>query len=75
VAVQILKDGHRVISASSGTFRFSGSQGFVYYHQIQGGMHLANLNICDFVVWTPDETLIVPFTRENNNGGGEWGGI
>ena len=35
-----------------------------YYHQVQGCMHLANVDECDFVVWTTACTLIVKVQRE-----------
>ena len=36
----------------------------VYWHQVQGQMHLTNRNICYFVVWTTNETVVIKVIKD-----------
>ena len=36
----------------------------VYWHQVQGQMHLTNRNICYFVVWTTKETVVIKVIKD-----------
>lgn len=37
-----------------------------YYDQVQGGLHLANAELCHFVVWTPTELLVERIPKESD---------
>ena len=39
-------------------------KGHVYWHQVQGQLHLAEREICYFVVWTTKETLILQIKKD-----------
>lgn len=41
-------------------------QGHAYYHQVQANMWLTDRNMCDFVVWTPQSTVIFGVERDPN---------
>ena len=30
-----------------------------YYHQVQGGMYITGAQFCDFIVWSPQEMIVV----------------
>jgi len=36
----------------------------VYWHQLQGQMHLTKRNICYFVVWTTKETVVIKVIKD-----------
>lgn len=39
-------------------------QGHAYYHQVQANLWLTDRDICDFVVWTPQSTVIFTVERD-----------
>ena len=39
-------------------------KGHVYWHQVQGQLHLAEREICYFVVWTTKETLVLQIKKD-----------
>lgn len=44
----------------------SNTQGRHYYHQIQGLLHIANKTVCDFVVWTKKDMVIVTISKDSH---------
>ena len=36
-----------------------------YYHQIQGVLHITGRSVCDLVVWTPSETVVITVSKED----------
>jgi len=36
----------------------------VYWHQLQGQMHLTNRNVFYFVVWTTNETVVIKVIKD-----------
>ena len=40
--------------------------GFKYYHQVQGNLALTGRKVCDFCVWTPQDLLFFPITRDES---------
>lgn len=35
-----------------------------YWHQIQGQLHIAGLDVCDLVVWTPMDIQIIRIRKD-----------
>jgi len=41
------------------------TEGFKYYHQVQGNLALTQRHVCDFCVWTPQDMIIFPITYDD----------
>ena len=49
-------------------FNMKNAQGFNYYHQVQGILHIMNKESCDFVIWSPNMSIIFNVKKY-----GSWG--
>lgn len=47
---------------SCGNFALDNQHG--YYHQVQGNLCLLNASVCNFIVWTPTEMIVLPIKSD-----------
>jgi len=52
-------------AVSSDNFYIQKNAENVYWHQVQGQLHLSEREICFFVVWTTKETLILLIEKDS----------
>jgi hypothetical protein len=63
VAQQFEINGHHVtIFEEGGVYLKSNEGGKKYWTQVQGQLHLTHFKICDFVIFSPKETVIFPIS-------------
>jgi hypothetical protein len=45
--------------------KFTLKKNHVYWHQVQGQLHLTNRRLCYFVVWTSKECVSIPIAKDD----------